>query len=297
MYDDIEQIRFCIENAKSKMKQKETKSEKDESITDNPFANLSVAKIEVDNNHIYFYSEVKRDKILILGKHIRKMNKTLKNLQIDNDLDKPPNIYLHINSFGGDIWAAMAAIDIILDSEIPVITIVEGCAASSATLMSIAGHKRYITKHSYMLIHQLSSSFWGKMQEIEDEYINLKKIMSMIKNIYKQYAHVKMEDLDSCLRRDIWWDATECLENGLVDEIMGQQKPTVNRENKKETQDLSLRNKITTIANTNTNTNKRLPPIEKPSSYDIGTKVVSKRDNRTYVVAKNKRNARYWKQS
>jgi ATP-dependent protease ClpP protease subunit len=36
-----------------------------------------------------------------------------------------------------------------------------------------------------MLIHQLSSGVWGKMNEITDEYNNLTNLMKRIKSIYK----------------------------------------------------------------------------------------------------------------
>ena len=37
-----------------------------------------------------------------------------------------------------------------------------------------------------MLIHQLSSGSWGKMNELEEEMENLKELMNSIKTIYKK---------------------------------------------------------------------------------------------------------------
>ena len=53
--------------------------------------------------------------------------------------------------------------------KIPVISIIEGGAASSATMISVVCSHRIIYKNSYMLIHQLSSGVVGKYQDIEDE--------------------------------------------------------------------------------------------------------------------------------
>ena len=108
----------------------------------------------------------------------------------------------------------------IRNSKIPVVTIVEGCAASAATMISVVGHERYITKHSHMLIHQLSSEFWGKMEEIKDEYGNLKKLMKIIKKIYLKHTNISSEKLDKILKRDIWWRSKKCLKLGLVDKIL-----------------------------------------------------------------------------
>lgn len=178
--------------------------------------------VKLEGNHIYFYSNVNTKSVLKLNMIIKKLNKTLLESSLKYNTT-PPDIYLHINSYGGSIFSAFSTIDTIRNSKIKITTIVEGCAASAATLISIVGHKRQIMPHAYMLIHQLSSFIWGKMSEIEDEYKNLKKLMSMIKRIYNEYTNVKLtgkKSLESCLKHDIWWDAKECLKYGLVDNII-----------------------------------------------------------------------------
>ena len=127
--------------------------------------------------------------------------------------------YLHINSFGGSIFDAMTAIDVILASKIPIYTIIEGATASAGTLISVVGTKRFICPSAYMLIHQLSSEFWGKMNEIEDDYTNLQVLMQRIKNVYKQHTTVPKKQMNEILKHDSWWDSEKCIEFGLVDEL------------------------------------------------------------------------------
>ena len=171
------------------------KRKRGDNSEDDFFNSLSSSgSIESEGNHIYFYSEVTREKILELNSQIRKITKDLQQYAIKYDTEEP-KLYIHINSYGGSIFAALSTIDTILNCPLKVVTIIEGCAASAATLISVAGNERHITRNSYMLIHQLSSGFWGKMQEIEDEYKNLKKLMKMIKNIYKQHTKIKMEKI------------------------------------------------------------------------------------------------------
>ena len=71
-----------------------------------------------------------------------------------------------------------------------------------------------------MLVHQLQSVMWGKYQEFEDEMENLKRLMKMIKDIYKEYTRLPMKNLDEILKHDLWFDAETCLKYGLVDEIL-----------------------------------------------------------------------------
>ena len=116
-------------------------------------------------------------------------------------------------------FAALSTIDTIKNLKIPVVSIIEGGAASAATMISVVCAHRVIYKNSYMLIHQLSSGCWGKMNQLEDEMENLKKLMSRIKLIYKEHTKIEDDDLDSILKHDLWWDSKKCKNTGLVDEI------------------------------------------------------------------------------
>ena len=75
-----------------------------------------------------------------------------------------------------------------------------------------------------MLIHQLSSMSWGKMDELEDEMENLKELMRRIKLIYKNKTKIDKKNLDEILKHDLWWDAKKCLKMGLVDKIVENKK-------------------------------------------------------------------------
>lgn len=183
----------------------------------NPFGNMPT------NNHIYFYEDVEDESILSLNKNILEINTSIKKemTKYGDDVDyKMVPIYLHINSHGGDLLTAMAGIDTIIRSECPIYTIIEGAAASAATFLSVAGKKRFITKHSFMLIHQLSSAVWGKYEELKDEMENNEMFMKQIIEIYKEFTHLTDEQLDSMLKKDLWFNAEKCLEYGLVDKIL-----------------------------------------------------------------------------
>ena len=176
-------------------------------------------KVDVVNNHIYFYSEVERPKMLELNKKLRELDIKLRKQALEQDT-KLPKIYLHINSYGGSVFAGMASLDTVLTTKCKVVTIVEGCAASAGTTLSVVGNERWMHKHAYMLIHQLSSGFWGKYSEIEDEKKNCDKLMKLIKDIYGKYTKVPEKKIDELLKHDLWWDAKKCLKYGLIDKII-----------------------------------------------------------------------------
>jgi len=176
--------------------------------------------VETSNNSVYFYSEVTRPKILQLNKAINNLESNLLNQKRLLKLKFPADIYLHINSFGGSVFAGLAAADYIKNSEVPVQSIVEGCVASAATLFSVVADHRQIRKNSFMLIHQLSSGMWGKYEEMKDAMDNNDLFMRVIKDIYEEHTKIPKRKLNEILKRDLWFDAETCLEYGLVDEII-----------------------------------------------------------------------------
>ena len=187
-------------------KKKNTKSNEEKHIT-------------VHENKIYYYASVNRDSVVELNKKIGELES--KSLTLGHNLDiNPPELKIFINSGGGSITAGISSMDTILRSKVPIHTYVDGFCASAATFLSVVGTRRFMSRNSYMLIHQLSSSLWGKYSEIEDEKKNLDLMMETIKSVYKEYTKVPMKKLDEILKHDLLWDAKTCLKYGLVDEII-----------------------------------------------------------------------------
>ena len=187
-----------------------------EKSAQNPPADKHIA---VHENKIYYYAGVGRDSASELNKKIGELES--KSLTLGNNLDiDPPILRLMINSGGGSITAGISSMDTILRCKVPVHTYVDGFCASAATFLSVVCKKRYMSRNSYMLIHQLSSNFWGKYSEFEDEKQNLDLMMETIKNVYKEYTKVPMKKINEILKHDLLWDARTCLKYGLIDEIV-----------------------------------------------------------------------------
>ena len=175
--------------------------------------------ISVQDNRIYFYSGVNRNACCELNKKISELEAKAITISQNLDIYEPP-IKLFINSGGGNIVSGIASMDTMLRCKVPIETYVDGFSASAATFLTVVGEKRYMSRNSYMLVHQLSSTFWGTYSNFEDEKKNLDLMMKTIKDIYKKYTKLPMKKLDEILKHDLMWDAKTCLEYGLVDEIV-----------------------------------------------------------------------------
>ena len=204
---------------------KENDKDKVKEIDKDKYWNGDNNEIEtkIVDNHIYFYSSVNKKSALELNLKLREVeNKLIKKYNDHNPHQE--YIYLHINSFGGSVFSAFSIIDTILNLKIPVVSIIEGAAASAATMISVMCDYRIIYESSYMLIHQLSSGTWGKMSELEDEMENLKELMNSIRDIYKKKTNIPDGEINEILKHDLWWNPEICLAKGLVDEIKTTEK-------------------------------------------------------------------------
>ena len=172
------------------------------------------------NNHIYFYCDVLPDSVLKLNNVlVQMMKESLSEAATKGRIPDP--IHLHIQSNGGLVSAGFIGYDVIteINKFVDVHTHIDGYAASAATLLSVAGKKRFMTPSSTVLIHELSTYIGGKLSEITNEYANCKLIENKLEEIYLRHTKFKKEELQELLKKDVLLDAEKALEKSLVDEI------------------------------------------------------------------------------
>tara|TARA_B100000035_G_scaffold315371_1_gene335574 strand:- start:1419 stop:2147 length:729 start_codon:yes stop_codon:yes gene_type:complete len=177
------------------------------------------SKISVERNNIYFYGEVNSQSCEELRKKLSEMDFNAKLFEIEYNEQAPP-INLHIQSTGGSLLDSLYISDFINNLKTPINTYVDGYVASAASLISVMGDKRYMTKNSMILIHQLASGSEGKYQELDDNMKNLQQMMNKVKTIYLTKTKLEYLQLEDILKHDLWLDANTCKKYGLIDEII-----------------------------------------------------------------------------
>ena len=174
--------------------------------------------IEVEENRIFFYCPVGSQEALEMNRLLRRLDIEMEYLSKRLDCRAVP-IHLHIHSPGGSIFAGLSIADTIRSCKTSVYTYVDGSAASAATLISVCGKKRYISKNSFMLVHQPQLEWAGKYDDFMDEVENQQKMYEKIRGIYLEKTKMDEEKLDELLDHELWLDAEKCVELGLVDTI------------------------------------------------------------------------------
>jgi ATP-dependent protease ClpP protease subunit len=167
-------------------------------------------------NTVYFYAEVNTKNVL---KMIKALNSATQfALESSYDMNTCA-VYLYINSYGGDACGGLSAMDHVRLNRVHVVTIADGYVASAATLMFLGGHERKILRNAKILIHQLSTGFWGKYKDLLDEVANSKELMKNFQDIYKSHTRMTEKEVQDLLNKEIHMNAQQSLDCGFVDEI------------------------------------------------------------------------------
>ena len=185
---------------------------------------MGTSGVSVLHDHVYFYTDINPESAMELNKVLQDLSMRLAPTAFTSmqEIGSPSPIWLHINSYGGEVFSSFAIADTIerISHVVPIITIVEGCAASGATFMSIAGTKRLMRKNGFMLVHELNDHAWGRFTALQDNMTSNVEIMKTIKAWYKEKTKIPEAEMDKILAHDIWWNAKKCLKYGLVDAII-----------------------------------------------------------------------------
>lgn len=188
-----------------------------------PLENMAYTQqtsVKISDNNIYLYGPITSESCRELDDALILLDKNSKIFSTNFGISPPP-INLHIQSEGGSLMHTFYVIDLMNNLQTPVYTYVDGYVASAGSLISVMGKKRYMTKNSFIMIHQLSSSLGeGKLNALDDNMDNLNKFMDTIRNIYLQKTKIPIDDLNKILDHDLWMNSKESLEYGLVDYII-----------------------------------------------------------------------------
>jgi|TARA_B100000315_G_scaffold159741_1_gene148275 ATP-dependent Clp protease protease subunit len=133
--------------------------------------------------------------------------------------DKPINLL--ITSYGGDVYSMLGIIDYIQNCKVEVNTHCYGAAMSAAAIILACGTgKRRISKNSTVMIHEGSIFEEGKISDILKSSDHLKELHETINKILSEASAKSREYWAENTKTDFYLNAKQCLEFGLVDEII-----------------------------------------------------------------------------
>lgn len=180
---------------------------------------------KIDNTEkIYdIYSKLLNDRIIFLEGEInnRTANLIVSELlyldSINND-----DIYLYINSPGGEISAGFAIYDTMNYIKSDVATIGIGLCASMAAFLLSSGKigKRCLLNNTEIMIHQPLGGVNGQATEIKIGAEHIIKIKNKLNKILAKNTKKSLSKIEKDVERDYYMDSKEALNYGIIDKII-----------------------------------------------------------------------------
>lgn len=174
------------------------------------------------------YSRLLKDRIIFIGQPI---NSDVANVVIAQMLfleaENPENdIYIYVNTPGGEISAGMAIYDTMQYVKPAVSTICLGQAASMGAVLLAAGAKgkRFALPHARIMIHQPLGGFQGQATDIAIHAKEILRLRSELNHILAGHTHQAIEKVELDTERDFFMTGEEAKAYGIIDEVVARHK-------------------------------------------------------------------------
>ncbi len=155
---------------------------------------------------------------------------TPKNFAADLESLGGKDVTVRINSGGGDVFAAHAIHNQLVAYKGRVTVVIDGLAASAATIIAVAGDRIIMPSNALFMIHNPAiglSDYYGA-----DELLKAAGALNTIKDsivaAYRKRCKASAEELAAMMDAETWMGAAECLEKGFIDEIRGSVSSVLN---------------------------------------------------------------------
>jgi ATP-dependent Clp protease protease subunit len=170
------------------------------------------------------FSRLLMDRIVFLGSAIddNVANIIVAQLLFLDAEDPERDIYMYINSPGGNVYAGMAIYDTMQHLRAPVSTFCVGMCASMGAVLLTAGAKgkRNALPNSRIMIHQPSSGAQGTAADIDIAAKEILYIREKLNGILARHTGQPLERVSEDVDRDRFLSPQEAMEYGIIDHVL-----------------------------------------------------------------------------
>jgi len=170
------------------------------------------------------YSRLLKDRIIFIGYGINDAyaNVVIAQLLYLESEDPEKDIYLYINSPGGYVSAGLAIYDTMQFIKPKIRTVCLGQAASVAALILCSGTPgmRSALPNARILLHQPLGGASGQAADIEIQANEIIRVRDALNKLYVQHTKKDISKIEKETSRDLYMDAKEALEYGIIDSVI-----------------------------------------------------------------------------
>jgi len=170
------------------------------------------------------FSRLLKDRIVFLGTAIDDpvADVVIAQLLFLESENPDKQIYIYINSPGGQVTSGLAIYDTMQYIKPDISTICIGQAASMAAVLLAAGQKghRFALPHARMMLHQVLAGVQGQASDIEIHAREILRVREDLNKILEKHTGQTLEKIEKDTDRDFFLNAQSALDYGVVDAII-----------------------------------------------------------------------------
>lgn len=131
-------------------------------------------------------------------------------------------INLHIDSAGGSITDGVAIYNALRAHSAEVHTYVDGIAASIASVVFLAGDKRYIPENAGVFTHlpMLAEMDMPNRKDLQEAQEHLAKFENVLSGIYMKHTGADEETVKMWMENDTWFFGQEAVDAGFATDVV-----------------------------------------------------------------------------
>lgn len=133
-------------------------------------------------------------------------------------------ITVRINSYGGDVFDALAIYRQLVDHKAKVIVQIDGIAASAASVIAMAGETIKIANGGQLMIHDAWTIGIGNAEELRRTADHVDMTSAELAKLYAARAKKTETEVRDLMRAETWMTAQEAKDRGFVDEVIDFQR-------------------------------------------------------------------------
>ena len=132
-----------------------------------------------------------------------------------------PDIDIHINSQGGDVFAGISIFNALKDSTARVNIYVDGLAASIAGVIALCGKPLHMSRFSRLMLHSVSAGCAGGAKEMRECADLIESLESTLASMISRKCGMSPDEVKSAFFDgvDHWFTAQEAYDRRLCDYI------------------------------------------------------------------------------
>jgi ATP-dependent Clp endopeptidase proteolytic subunit ClpP len=130
-------------------------------------------------------------------------------------------IEVRINSEGGEVYAGIAIFNVLRESKADVRILVDGIAASMASVIALCGKPVEMSKYARLMLHSVSGGCWGTKDDMRQTIDELERLETTLAEMYGKKTGKSADEIKAAYfdGKDHWLSASEALALGFIDGI------------------------------------------------------------------------------